>query len=157
MDDEAPLPIPRLRRLGTNWGWLGLAVVFATLLAVAQLLPTAEYLLQSQRAGAVEYEFAMTYSFWPWRFLTLLAPGLFGSPASGDYWGYANYWEDAVYIGLLPFLLGLLLALLTQAGSFDRSPPAETGRILFAVILVFAGAWQEHALLSPGFTDKSQP
>jgi hypothetical protein len=76
-------------------------------LAAVQLIPTAEYLLQSQRASAVDFSIAMTYSFWPWRFLGLLAPGLFGSPVTGDYWGYGNYWEDAIYIGLLPVLLAL--------------------------------------------------
>jgi hypothetical protein len=74
-------------------------------LAAVQLIPTAELLLQSQRAKAVEFDYAMTYSFWPWRFLTLLAPGFFGSPVSGNYWGYGNYWEDALYIGVLPLLL----------------------------------------------------
>jgi hypothetical protein len=49
----------------------------------------------------------MTYSFWPWRFLTFIAPDLFGNPATGNYWGYGNYWEDAVYIGLVPILLAL--------------------------------------------------
>jgi hypothetical protein len=86
-------------------------------LAAVQLLPTAEYLMQSQRAQAVDYEFAMTYSFWPWRFLTLLAPGLFGTPVIGDYWGYANYWEDAVYVGLLPFVMAVTAVLRRGKGS----------------------------------------
>ncbi|MBU0511620.1 MAG: YfhO family protein [Chloroflexi bacterium] len=81
------------------------AVLLGVTLAAVQLLPTAEYLLQSQRASAVDYEAAMTYSFWPWRFLSMLAPDLFGNPVNGDYWGYGNFWEDAIYIGLLPLLL----------------------------------------------------
>jgi len=87
------------------WLSLGLTVCLGVALAAVQLFPTTEYLLQSQRAAAVDYEAAMTYSFWPWRFLGFIAPDLFGTPVIGDYWGYANYWEDAVYIGLLPFLL----------------------------------------------------
>lgn len=97
---------------------LGMCLIFAILLSAVQLIPTAEYLLQSQRAAQVDYELAMSYSFWPWHFITLLSPGFFGSPVSGDYWGYANYWEDAVYIGLLPFLL----ALAAIAKSFQKSP-----------------------------------
>ncbi len=27
---------------------------------------------------------------------------------TGDYWGFANFWEDAIYIGLLPFLLAII-------------------------------------------------
>ena len=86
----------------------GIALILAIGLAAIQLLPTAEYLLQSQRSSAVDYDFAMSYSFWPWRFLTLIAPDLYGNPVSGDYWGYANYWEDAVYIGLIPFIFALI-------------------------------------------------
>lgn len=92
----------------TSWALLlGLSLAFAVGLAAVQLFPTAEYLLQSQRSSAVGYEFAMTYSFWPWRLLSFLAPSLFGDPLVGDYWGYANFWEDAVYIGLIPFLCAL--------------------------------------------------
>ena len=82
-------------------------VLLAALLASVQLLPTAELLLLSQRSSAVGYETVMTYSFWPWRLLTLLAPNLFGSPANGDYWGYASYWEDAIYLGIIPFMMVL--------------------------------------------------
>jgi hypothetical protein len=84
------------------------AVLSGLLLSAIQLLPTAELLAQSQRSGFVDYETAMTYSFWPWRFMTLIAPNLFGNPGTGDYWGYGNYWEDAVYIGLLPIILAVL-------------------------------------------------
>jgi hypothetical protein len=84
---------------------LGALLSWAAGLAAVQLLPTGEYLLQSQRAAAVTYQTAMTYSTWPWRLIGLLAPGLFGSPAQGDFWGYASFWEDAIYIGLLPVLL----------------------------------------------------
>jgi hypothetical protein len=81
------------------------ASLFAALLGAAQFFPTVGYWLHSQRSAGVDPEAALAYSFWPWRLLTLIAPDFFGNPARGDYWGYANYWEDAVYIGLLP--LGL--------------------------------------------------
>jgi hypothetical protein len=75
-------------------------------IAAIQLIPTAEFLLQSQRSSAVDVKVALNYSFWPWHLLTLVAPDLFGSPVRGDYWFNAFFWEDAVYIGLLPFVLG---------------------------------------------------
>jgi Bacterial membrane protein YfhO len=85
-------------------GWAAaLALAFA--LSAAQLLPTIEYLLQSSRAGGLDAEAALTYSFWPWRTLGILLPGLFGSPVVGDFWGYGNYWEDALYLGVLPLLM----------------------------------------------------
>ncbi|MBI3160314.1 MAG: hypothetical protein HYZ26_12015 [Chloroflexi bacterium] len=95
-------------------GRFALAGGWAAALAAAQLLPTGEYLSQSARAGEYGYDLAMQYSFWPWRFLTLLVPNLFGSPAAGDYWGFAAYWEDAAYLGVLGLLLALY-ALLRRA------------------------------------------
>lgn len=120
--------IRAIRGLNSTWGWLALAVLLGVALAAVQLLPTAEYLLQSQRASAVDYEAAMTYSFWPWRFLSLLASDLFGNPVYGDYWGYGNFWEDAIYIGLLPLLLavGAILRALRKPcnTTADRHPPS---------------------------------
>lgn len=105
-----------LWRGGRVGGWRGIAraaaaaagaCALAFALAAAQLLPTAEYLRQSARAAGVAPDLALTYSFWPWRALGLWMPDLFGSPARGDYWGYGNYWEDAIYLGVLPALLAL--------------------------------------------------
>jgi len=83
------------------------AVGLGVLLSAAQMLPTAELARESQRQGGAAYEFAMTYSFWPWRLITLVVPDFFGNPGHGDYWGYGNYWEDAAYVGLLPLFLAL--------------------------------------------------
>jgi hypothetical protein len=115
----------------------GIALILAVGLAAIQLIPTAEYLMQSQRSAAVDYDFAMSYSFWPWRFLTLITPDLYGSPVSGDYWGYANYWEDAIYIGLLPFIFALI-TLIRKGANTNMNVgirPAFVG-FLFGIILV---------------------
>ncbi len=50
----------------------GLSVLLGCGLAAIQLIPTAEYLMQSQRASEIGYDYAVNYSFLPWRFLTLL-------------------------------------------------------------------------------------
>ncbi|HJW82972.1 MAG TPA: hypothetical protein VJ754_01590, partial [Anaerolineae bacterium] len=83
----------------------GVGVALGLGLAALQLLPAAELARESQRVGGLDYTFAMTHSYWPWRLLTLLAPDLFGNPGYGNFWGYDNYWENAAYIGLFP--LGL--------------------------------------------------
>ncbi len=101
-----------------------LALSLGLSLAAVQLLPTAELLRVSQRAGGVDAEVGLTYSFWPWRLLTLAAPDLFGNPAHGDYWGYATYWEDAVYVGLLPLLLAVEALLGLRRPSPRRSMTA---------------------------------
>ncbi len=98
----------RWKALGSAVLRLAAAMLFALCLASIQLVPTAEYLLQSQRASSVGYDFAMNYSFLPFRFITLISPNLFGSPALNGYLTASdNYWEDAIYMGLLPFLLAL--------------------------------------------------
>ena len=117
---------------GYLWGG-----VLAIGISAIQLLPTAEYLTFSQRAGEYGYANAMTYSFWPWRFLTFILPDLFGNPATGSYWGYANYWEDAVYIGLLPLLLAL--GFLMRSLPFKRSKSSSAKIPLYARLSVFLG------------------
>ena len=97
----------KARKIISAWGKLISAGLLGITLSAIQLVPTLEYLMQSQRAGEFGYAEAMTYSFWPWRFLTLVVPDLFGNPATGNYWGYGNYWEDAVYLGLLPIIMAI--------------------------------------------------
>jgi hypothetical protein len=98
--------------------YLGRDLALGIGLACVQLIPTAELLVNSQRASSVDYELAMTYSFWPWRLLTLFLPNIFGNPGYGNYWGYGAYWEDAFYFGVLPAIL-LLLSLRIFLGRWE--------------------------------------
>ncbi|MEW6717422.1 MAG: YfhO family protein [Chloroflexota bacterium] len=109
---------------------LGLIFVFALGISALQLLPTIEYLLLSQRSQAVDIHAAMTYSLWPWHLITLIAPGFFGNPEQGDYWGYANYWEGSLYIGWLPFILAMWA--LIKGGRLTRFLAASA---LFSFVL----------------------
>jgi len=89
-------------------GWLSvMALALGVGLAAVQLLPTAELMCSSPRAAGVDFDFAMTYSLWPWRLISFFAPDFFGNPGHGDYWGYPNYWEGAGYVGVLPLWLAL--------------------------------------------------
>jgi hypothetical protein len=99
----------RLSPYAVRYALLALAVLWGMALAAAQFIPTLELSQVTARAGRESWEsFALQYSFWPWRVLTLVLPDFFGNPVRGDYWGYATYWEDAGYIGVLPALLALL-------------------------------------------------
>jgi heme/copper-type cytochrome/quinol oxidase subunit 4 len=124
----------------TTFQALGLlvgCVVIAALVSAVQLLPTAEYLLQSQRVSEVGYAAATTYSFWPWRFLTLLNPNFFGNPGDGTFWGYGNYWEDAVYVGLLPLFLAVsTLPLMKKISNAKEKGGRALVIFLWSVILV---------------------
>ncbi|MDH5506631.1 MAG: YfhO family protein [Anaerolineae bacterium] len=121
------------RRAGLLRAWAAFSIASASAVALAavQLLPTAEYLAQSQRATAVDFTYALNYSFWPWHFLNLVTPNIFGSPAAGDYWAFGAYWEDAIYIGILPLLLAL-------AALFRRGKPSLYSRLVWflSILLV---------------------
>ena len=128
-------------------GWKGLwrtgvgligAGVLAFMMSAVQLLPTVEYLIQSHRATALDPELVLTYSFWPWRLLGLVMPDLFGNPATGDYWGYGNYWEDAIYIGVLPLLLALGAIWRSLRGQGEHSRLSRLLVVLSTAALVFA-------------------
>lgn len=114
-----------------------LAGIWAAGLSAVQLLPTAEYLLQSHRAEQVNYSMAATYSFWPWRLLTLFIPDLFGNPAHGDYWGYATYWEDAIYIGVLAIFL-VFIAIFHKKKSDQDTRLVYFSLLLITISIIFA-------------------
>ena len=135
----------KLRGALTAIGYLVFSFGAAVVLSAVQLLPTAEYLLQSQRAAAVSYDQAVNYSFFPLRFLTLIAPDLFGNPAHGNYLLHAdNYWEDAVYIGFVPFIAAIGWALKslkpvkkaqTNGSAFPQQPLRALSIFLVIIIL----------------------
>ncbi|NMB70610.1 MAG: YfhO family protein, partial [Bacteroidales bacterium] len=118
---------------------LGFSIICAALICAVQLIPTAEYLLQSQRADAVTFDYAVNYSFWGWRILTLFSPNLFGNPGSGNYWVSAdNYWEDAIYFGLLPILLTIVVVIINLKAT--RSINSNTRKtIYFFSVTAFIG------------------
>ena len=135
----------RAQKVISTWGKLIGAGLLGIGISAIQLIPTFEYLLQSQRAGEFGYAEAMTYSFWPWRFLTLIVPDLFGNPAAGNYWGYGNYWEDAVYLGLLPIVIAIGIIVRSVKKNDEKSklnnrikkdPHKELVRFLAFIILV---------------------
>ncbi len=99
------------RQRYTDW-WQRLGVVIGGLalgagVAAVQLLPTAELLRTSQRSGGVDFDFAMNFSYAPARALNFLAPNVFGNPGDGSYITEGAFFEDAVYIGLLPLVAAL--------------------------------------------------
>lgn len=126
-----------LRAGGLRWmtralSGLVLAVNWAVGIAAVQLVPTFEYLNLSARAESFVFEDALTYSFWPWRFLTLFAPDFFGSPGMGNYWGYASYWEDHLYLGLTPLILALATSVLLARAVRPARRDRHWGLICFA-------------------------
>jgi hypothetical protein len=132
---------------GAAWGLIRLAAAtaLALLLVSAQLLPTLELMLQSARRTGAERAFALAYSMWPWRLITLLAPNFFGHPATHNYWGYANYWEDHAYMGLIPLTLALIAVRRGAIAIFQKSTPSLMLTPFFAatafISVVLAMGW----------------
>jgi len=108
---------------------LGISLVIGIGISAVQLLPTAEYLLNTARSNSVAFQDAMTYSFWPAHGLNFLNPNFFGSPSNGNYWGYGNGWEDAVYLGVFP----LLLTTISLVGVITRKINREVKVFFLAV------------------------
>jgi hypothetical protein len=116
---------------------LGTAVSLAVAAAAVQLGPTFAYLQNSQRADAVGIDEVMRYSFWPWRLISLFSPDFFGNPGMGDFWGYATYWEDHTYMGLVVLLLALASLVVLAKGLFWPNQRSERwSLVLFGWMLV---------------------
>jgi hypothetical protein len=130
---------------GWPLGWAAGAVALAAAVAALQLVPTAELLLSSQRGSGVERDYALNFSYAPVRALNLFAPFAFGSPADGTYYTNGVFFEDAVYVGLLP-LIAALVALLKWPWRRRAADPlaravAFFGCILLAALLLALGTY----------------
>jgi hypothetical protein len=101
----------------------GLGVALGAGIAAAQLIPTVEYLRQSDRSSGLDYSALTNLSYHPARLLTLLMPGFFGTPANGSTFTEGIFFEEAAYLGVIPLIAaGAALA----AWLFKRhAPPAR--------------------------------
>jgi hypothetical protein len=91
---------------------LGMAGVYvaAALLSAAQLMPSFAASTDSIRQQKLDHPFAAMFGFPPENFLTLIAPGFFGSIDMPLYWGRCYFWEMSLFMGAASLLL-LALAL----------------------------------------------
>ena len=136
--------VPRLK---THWKPLaGAALLAAALLlglAAPQLLPSVELSRMSHRAGGAvtlaAYAGYVRLAVPPIHLATLFAPGFYGSPTRGTYWGVGTnggpgaYMENALYGGVLPLLLAIFALITTW-----RTQPAArffAGAALAALLL----------------------
>lgn len=91
---------------------LGVTAVYvvAALLGAAQLVPSLAASADSIREQKLDYSFAAMFSFAPENFLTLIAPGFFGSIDVPIYWGRFYFWEMSLFLGAAsPLLLAVAL------------------------------------------------
>ena len=126
--------------------WLFAMVLLGLMLGAVQLIPLYEVGQTNFRQDAATLAQVRSYAFPPRRLLTLALPNFFGNPthhgyvdvfsgetipfsvnvkgepnphgAHSSYWGFKNYVEGAIYLGILP----LFLALLGIYSGLRRSP-----------------------------------
>jgi len=140
-----------------KWGWKGVSPIFlrwmgaglvGVMIAAVQLAPTAEYLLQSHRSTALDTDTLLSYSYWPWRLITMFAPDFFGNPGVDRFWGYANYWENAAYVGVFPLIMAFrsLGLVFPRHRSDDQADTAQSmvwlvvflwGTVIISFVLAF--------------------
>jgi hypothetical protein len=85
------------------------AAAFA--LGAAQLLPGLAAAAEGIRQQTLDRAFVAMFSLPPENFLTILAPGFFGSLDTPVYWGRCYLWEMSLFLGAAgPVLIALALA-----------------------------------------------
>ena len=77
----------------------------AALLSAAQLFPAIDASSESIRQQKLDYAFAAMFGFPPENFLTLIAPGFFGSLGQPVYWGRCYPWEMSLFVGTAGLVL----------------------------------------------------
>jgi hypothetical protein len=87
----------------------GLGLILGAGIAAVQLVPTAEYLMESHRSSGLDYDTLANLSYHPLRLTTLFSPNFYGTPVDGSYLtsGKGAFFEDAAYIGFIPVISAL--------------------------------------------------
>lgn len=136
---------------------LAAGLALGAMVAAVQLFATAELLVQSQRSNGVGYDFAMNFSYSPLRALNLLSYNIFGSPADGSYVTEGAFFEDAVYIGLLPLIAAGAAFVVWLSGKLRRRErPACFASVplwLAVVVVAFIFALGKNSPIFPFFYD----
>lgn len=83
--------------------WIIFAII-GLFLSAAQLLPTLELFKYAVRSGE-NYISHYNYGLFPIsQLVTLIAPDFFGNPVTRNYWGFWNYHETTIYLGIFSLL-----------------------------------------------------
>ena len=134
------------RRLSPLLGAAG-ALALALGLSAAHWVPGLELTRQSGRARGIPYEAVTAFTYPPANLLTFLAPYAFGNPARGEDPGWietGHFWDNG-YIGILPLLLALWVAI--TAARRDRRVLFLALLFLFSILVVLGPHTPAHPLL----------
>jgi hypothetical protein len=136
-------------------GLLIIALFLGLAIASIQIIPTLEFLKQSEalsvgRGGVAGTNFFQIISQeWnSWHnlkdikhslenFVLLVYPDFFGNPVLKQYWGWLNYNESALYVGIIP----LIFALIALAGIFKKAKGKKKLFFWISVSFICFGAF----------------
>ncbi len=82
-------------------------------LSAIQILPAYELAQNSERAGGTTFDYATLWAYHPKNLINFILPYFWGDVANGTYQDVTTqlFWENAAYVGLLPFILAILAAI----------------------------------------------
>lgn len=119
-----------------NFVFFNITILTSILLSAIQLIPTAEYLLLSQRSQEVGFDYALNFSYWPLRILSVVFGNFWGDPGITRYFGGGVYWEDSLYIGIFPLILiAILLLYFFQKWHLPANENAEKNFLFVLIVL----------------------
>ena len=120
--------------------FLAIEVLSAGVMCI-QLLPTYQQMNASIRFNET-YIVEYNYGLLPIKHIaTLLSPNFFGSPVTGNYWGFFNYHETTIYIGVIGlFALAWAIINFKQLSGISRF---FLFSCLVALVLIFANPISE--------------
>ncbi len=129
-----------LRETITKIGYYVAANVLALLISAIQIIPTGEFLLQSQRSNEVGFEYATNFSLWPGRLISIIYGNFWGNPNQGRFLSGGNFWEENIYIGVFPFLFVIILSwhLLWKTRKHEIEQKQKNNIIFLGILLLFS-------------------
>lgn len=90
------------------------------LMCAVQLLPSIEAFFESARSASSAGEVFKSYLI-PLKFyIKILAPDIFGNPATYNYWGQGFYHESILYLGIIPLVFAILSMISLRHNKYVR-------------------------------------
>lgn len=116
------------------------AIIFGICLAMAQILPTYELVNLSFHTGGIDPAQILFYKYPLNHVLTMINPFIFGNPQLGTFPHFnkisgSMFWENSLYIGILP----LILILTAFADKKSRTFTTVTLFLVFVLFLLMLG------------------
>ena len=108
-------------------GLISIALVLAFALAAPQILPTMEFKDLSARSQGLSQAEIFQYPYRIKQLVTMLVPNAFGTPKDGSFpspfsdQSMGIYWENTVYMGILPVVFACFALFHTRKKRWERS------------------------------------